>query len=53
VLLILFISLTLGLSAILLKDAAPHEAGLLLIQALCILAIVAVLETVGRGRPSR
>lgn len=51
VLLILFISLTLGLSAILLKDAAPHEAGLLLIQALCILAIVAVLETVGRGRP--
>lgn len=53
VLLILFISLTLGLSAILLKDATPHEAGLLLIQALCILAIVAVLETVGRGRPPK
>lgn len=53
VLLILFISLTLGLSAILLKDAAPHEAGLLLLQAICVLAIVAVLETVGRGRPVR
>ena len=51
VLLILFISLTLGVSAILLKDAAPHEAALLLLQAICILAIVAVLETVGRGRP--
>ncbi len=53
VFLILFISLTLGLSAILLKDATPHEAALLLLQALCILAIVAVLETVGRGRPTR
>lgn len=53
VLLILFISLTLGLSAILLKDALPHEAALLLLQALCVLAIVAILETVGRGRPAR
>jgi len=53
VLLILFISLTFGLSAILLKDAEPHEAALLLLQALCVLAIVAILETVGRGRPAR
>lgn len=53
VLLILFISLTLGLSAILLKDALPHEVALLLLQALCVLAIVAILETVGRGRPAR
>lgn len=48
VLLIFFISFTLGLSAILLKDAAPHEASLLLLQALFILSIVAVLESVGR-----
>lgn len=48
VLLIFFISFTLGLSAILLKDATPHEAGLLLLQALFILSIVAVLESVGR-----
>jgi UDP-GlcNAc:undecaprenyl-phosphate GlcNAc-1-phosphate transferase len=53
VLLILFISLTLGLSAILLKDALPHEAALLLVQAVCVLAIVAILETVGRGGPAR
>jgi UDP-GlcNAc:undecaprenyl-phosphate GlcNAc-1-phosphate transferase len=53
VLLILFISLTLGLSAMLLKDAAPHEAALLLAQAVCVLAIVAILETVGRGKPAR
>ena len=48
VLLIFFISFTLGLSAILLKDATPHEATLLLVQALFILSIVAVLESVGR-----
>ena len=48
VLLIFFISFTLGLSAILLKDAAPHEATLLLVQASFILSIVAVLESVGR-----
>ncbi len=53
VLLIFFIASTLGLSAILLKDAAPHEAVLVLIQAACILAIVAVLEGVGRERPRR
>jgi UDP-GlcNAc:undecaprenyl-phosphate GlcNAc-1-phosphate transferase len=51
VLLIFFIASTLGLSAILLKDATPHEAVLILVQAACILALVAVLEGVGRGRP--
>jgi len=49
VLLIFFIASTLGLSAILLKDATPHEAVLVLLQAACILALVAVLEGVGRG----
>lgn len=48
VLLIFFIAFTLGLSAILLKDATPHEASLLLLQAIFILSIVAVLESVGR-----
>jgi len=48
VLLIFFISFTLGLSAILLKDATPYEATLLLLQAVFILSIVAVLESVGR-----
>ena len=51
VLLILFLASTLGLSAILLKDATPREAALILVQAACILAIVAVLEGVGRWRP--
>jgi UDP-GlcNAc:undecaprenyl-phosphate GlcNAc-1-phosphate transferase len=51
VLLIFFLASTLGLSAILLKDATPREAVLILIQAACILAIVAVLEGVGRWRP--
>jgi UDP-GlcNAc:undecaprenyl-phosphate GlcNAc-1-phosphate transferase len=51
VLLIYFIASTLGLSAILLKNATPHEAVLVLIQAVCVLAIVAILEGVGRGRP--
>jgi UDP-GlcNAc:undecaprenyl-phosphate GlcNAc-1-phosphate transferase len=50
VLLILFISATLGLSAMLLKDATKHEAALVLIQAGCVLAIIAVLEGVARGR---
>jgi UDP-GlcNAc:undecaprenyl-phosphate/decaprenyl-phosphate GlcNAc-1-phosphate transferase len=50
VLLILFISATLGLSAILLKGATPQEAALVLVQAGCVLAIIAVLEGVGRGR---
>jgi UDP-GlcNAc:undecaprenyl-phosphate GlcNAc-1-phosphate transferase len=51
VLLILFLASTLGLSAILLRDATPREATLILVQAACILAIVAVLEGVGRWRP--
>jgi len=51
VLLIFFVAATLGLSAILLKDATPYETALVLIQAGCILALVAVLEGVGRGRP--
>ena len=51
VLLIFFLAATLGLSAILLKDATPHEAVLVLVQAACVLAIVAVLEGVGRWRP--
>jgi UDP-GlcNAc:undecaprenyl-phosphate GlcNAc-1-phosphate transferase len=53
VLLILFISFTLGLSALLLARAAPYQAALLVVQATFILAIVAVLETVGRGRSPR
>jgi UDP-GlcNAc:undecaprenyl-phosphate GlcNAc-1-phosphate transferase len=51
VLLIYFIAATLGLSAILLKDATQREAALILIQAACVLAIIAILEGVGRGRP--
>ena len=50
VLLILFIAATLGLSAMLLKDATKHEAVIVLIQAGCVLAIIAVLEGVARGR---
>jgi UDP-GlcNAc:undecaprenyl-phosphate GlcNAc-1-phosphate transferase len=50
VLLIFFISMTLGLSATVLKDATPREATLVLVQAACVLAIVAILEGVGRGR---
>ena len=51
VLLIYFISATLGLSAMLLENATPREAILVLMQAACVLAIVAVLEGAGRGRP--
>lgn len=50
VLLILFISATLGLSAILLRGATPYEAALVLVQAGCVLAIVAILEGLGRRR---
>jgi UDP-GlcNAc:undecaprenyl-phosphate GlcNAc-1-phosphate transferase len=50
VLLLFFIAATLGLSAMLLKDATQHEAALVLIQAGCVLAIIAVLEGVARGR---
>jgi UDP-GlcNAc:undecaprenyl-phosphate GlcNAc-1-phosphate transferase len=51
VLLIYFLSFTLGFSAILLKGAQIHEAALLLLQAVFILSIVAILETVGRRGP--
>jgi len=50
VLLIFFMAATFGLSAMLLKDATKHEAALILIQAGCVLAIIAVLEGVARGR---
>jgi UDP-GlcNAc:undecaprenyl-phosphate GlcNAc-1-phosphate transferase len=53
VLLIYFIALTLGLSAIVLKGESAREGALILIQAAFVLAIIAVLEGVGRGRPSR
>jgi UDP-GlcNAc:undecaprenyl-phosphate GlcNAc-1-phosphate transferase len=53
VFLILFIAATLGLSATMLKEATPREAALILIQATCVLAIIAILEGVGRGRPGR
>jgi UDP-GlcNAc:undecaprenyl-phosphate GlcNAc-1-phosphate transferase len=52
VFLILFLSGTLGLSATLLNGAGAREAVLILVQVACILAIVAVLEGVGRGRAS-
>jgi UDP-GlcNAc:undecaprenyl-phosphate GlcNAc-1-phosphate transferase len=51
VLLIYLASATLGLGAMLLENATAWGAGLVLLQAACILAIVAVLESVGRGRP--
>ncbi|MGH3118020.1 MAG: undecaprenyl/decaprenyl-phosphate alpha-N-acetylglucosaminyl 1-phosphate transferase, partial [Gaiellales bacterium] len=50
VLLILFIAATLGLSATLLKFATHAEAALILVQAGCVLAIIAILEGVGRER---
>ena len=50
VLLIFFIAVTLGLSGTLLKDSTPREALVILLQAVCVLALVAVLEGVGRGR---
>jgi UDP-GlcNAc:undecaprenyl-phosphate GlcNAc-1-phosphate transferase len=50
VLLIFFIAATFGLSAMLLKDATKHEAALILVQTGCVLAIIAVLEGVARGR---
>ena len=51
VLLIFLLASTLGLSALLLKHATPSEAVLILLQAACVLAIVAVLEGVARWRP--
>jgi UDP-GlcNAc:undecaprenyl-phosphate GlcNAc-1-phosphate transferase len=50
VFLIYFISATLGVSALLLGQATTREAILVLLQAACVLAIIAVLEGVGRGR---
>ncbi|MBI1846960.1 MAG: undecaprenyl/decaprenyl-phosphate alpha-N-acetylglucosaminyl 1-phosphate transferase [Candidatus Rokubacteria bacterium] len=50
VLLIFFISSVLGLSAMLLEHATPREAILVLLQAACVLALVALLEGIGRGR---
>ena len=35
------------------KQATPREAGLILVQAACVLAIIAILEGVGRGRQGR
>ncbi len=51
VLLIFFISLTLGLSATVLKDSSPRERGLALLEAACVLAIIAILEGVARAKP--
>ena len=50
VFLIFSISTTLGLSAMLLERATPSQAVLILLQAICVLTLIAVLETVGRGR---
>ena len=50
VFLIYFLCGTLGISAMLLNGAQAREAVLILVQAACVLAIVAVLEGVGRGR---
>jgi UDP-GlcNAc:undecaprenyl-phosphate GlcNAc-1-phosphate transferase len=50
VLLIYAIALTLGLSAIVLNGSDGREATVILIQGVCVLAIIAVLEGVGRGR---
>jgi UDP-GlcNAc:undecaprenyl-phosphate GlcNAc-1-phosphate transferase len=53
VLLIYFIALTLGLSAIGLKGEDVRGGALILVQATCVLAIIAILEGFGRGRPRR
>ena len=50
VFLIFFLSATLGISAMLLSGAPAREAILILVQVACVLAIVAVLESTGRGR---
>jgi UDP-GlcNAc:undecaprenyl-phosphate GlcNAc-1-phosphate transferase len=51
VLLIFFICVTLGISAMLLNGAPRREAMLILVQVASVLAIVALLEGMGRGRP--
>lgn len=50
VFLVLSISTTLGLSAMLLESSSPRQAVLVLLQATCVLLLIAVLESVGRGR---
>ena len=50
VFLIFFLCGTLGISAMLLSGAQAREAVLILVQVACVLAIVAVLESIGRGR---
>ena len=50
VMLIYFVSATFGLSAMLLENASTRIAVLVVVQATCVLAIMAVLEVVGRGR---
>lgn len=50
VFLIYFISATLGLSALLLERSNAHQAMLVLVQAACVLGIIAIVEGVGRGR---
>jgi UDP-GlcNAc:undecaprenyl-phosphate GlcNAc-1-phosphate transferase len=50
VLLIFSISVTLGLSAMLLDNATPRQAILVLLQATSLLVLIAVLESLGRGR---
>ena len=50
VFLIFFLCGTLGISAMLLSGAQAREAVLILVQVACVLAIVAVLEGIGRGR---
>ena len=52
VLLIHFLSVTLGISALLLKGAHLYEALLLIIQATSVFFIIAILETAGRHPPS-
>ena len=51
VLVVFSIATTLGLSAMPLESAAPRQAVLVLLQATCVLLLIAVLESVGRGRP--
>ena len=51
VFLIFSISTTLGLSAMLLEGATSQQAVLIFLQAIFVLILIAVLETVGRGRP--
>jgi UDP-GlcNAc:undecaprenyl-phosphate GlcNAc-1-phosphate transferase len=44
------ISLILGFSAMLLESARPRQVVVILVQATCVLILIAVLEGVGRGR---